>query len=187
MSDHYTARNRISLVNSGEDYFSLLIKLIERATLTIHLQVYIYDDDETGRQVADALKAAAKKGVAVYLHVDGYASQRLSKEFRKDIQDAGVHFKFFEPIFKSKHFYFGRRLHQKVFVVDGLYSLVAGLNISNRYNNLSNEQTWFDLALYSEGEASYQLHLICNEMWRKRRKLKDNIVKKDIEIFSILY
>jgi len=183
MSDHYTARNRISLVHSGEDYFSLLIKLIERATLTIHLQVYIYDDDETGRQVADALKAAAKKGVAVYLHVDGYASQRLSKEFRKDIQDAGVHFKFFEPIFKSKHFYFGRRLHQKVFVVDGLYSLVAGLNISNRYNNLSNEQTWFDLALYSEGEASYQLHLICNEMWRKRRKLKDNIVKKDIEIF----
>jgi cardiolipin synthase len=180
MSDHYTSRNRISLVYSGEDYFSLLIKLIEQATLTIHLQVYIYDDDETGRQVADALKTAAKRGVAVYLHVDGYASQRLSKEFRKDIQDAGVHFKFFEPILKSKHFYFGRRLHQKVFVVDGLYSLTGGLNIGNRY---SKEQPWFDLALYCEGEASYQLHLICNEMWRKRRKLKDNIAKKEIEIF----
>jgi cardiolipin synthase len=70
MPDHYTSRNRISLVHSGEDYFSLLIKLIEQATLTIHLQVYIYEDDETGRQVADALKAAAKRGVAVYLHVD---------------------------------------------------------------------------------------------------------------------
>src|SRR4026209_638137 len=150
MSDHYTARNRISLVYSGEDYFPLLIKLIEQATLTIHLPVYIYDNDETGRQVADALKAAAKRGVAVYLHVDGYASQGLNKEFRKAIQDAGVHFKFFEPILKSKHFYFGRRLHQKIFVVDGLYSLVGGLNIGNRY---SNEQPWFDLALYCEGEA----------------------------------
>ena len=183
MSDHYTSRNRISLVQSGEDYFSLLIKLIEQATITIHLQVYIYDNDETGRKVADALKAAAKKGVAVYLHVDGYASQSLKREFRKNIQDAGVHFKFFEPILKSKHFYFGRRLHQKVLVVDGLYSLVGGLNISNRYNSMPGEQPWFDVALYCEGETSYQLHLICNQMWRKRRKLKDTIEKKEIEIF----
>jgi cardiolipin synthase len=183
MPDHYTSRNRISLVHSGEDYFSLLIKLIEQATLTIHLQVYIYEDDETGRQVADALKAAAKRGVAVYLHVDGYASQGLGKQFRKDLQDAGVYFKFFEPILKSKHFYFGRRLHQKVFVVDGLYSLTGGLNIGNRYNNLPDEQPWFDLALYCEGEASYQLHLICNEMWRKRKRLKDNIIKTEIGIF----
>ena len=183
MSDHYTSRNRISLVQSGEEYFSLLIKLIEQATLTIHLQVYIYDNDETGIKVADALKAAAKRGVAVYLHVDGYASQSLNWGFRKEIQDAGVHFKFFEPILKSKHFYFGRRLHQKVFVADGLYSLVGGLNIGNRYNKLPGQRAWFDVALYCEGEVSYQLHLICNQMWRKRRKLKDTIEKKEIETF----
>ncbi len=183
MADQYTSRNRISLVQSGEDYFSLLIKLIEQATRTIHLQMYIYDNDETGRKVGDALKAAAKRGVAVYLHVDGYASQRLGKHFRKEMEEAGVHFKFFAPLLKSRHFYFGRRLHQKVFVVDGLYSLVGGLNISNRYNSMPDEQPWFDLALYCEGEASYQLHLICNRMWRKRRRLKDNIEKKEIETF----
>src|SRR4030095_11481465 len=98
MSDHYTSRNRISLVQSGEDYFSLLVKLIEQAAISIHLQVYIYDNDETGRKVADALKAAAKRGVAVYLHVDGYASQSLAKHFRKEMEEAGVHFKFFAPL-----------------------------------------------------------------------------------------
>jgi len=127
MSDQYTSKNRISLVYSGEDYFSLLIKLIEQATRTIHLQVYIYDNDETGRKVGNSLKAAAKKGVSVYLHVDGYASQKLGKGFRREMEEAGVHFKFFAPLFKSRHFYFGRRLHQKVFVSDGLYSLVGGL------------------------------------------------------------
>ena len=186
MPEQYTSRNRISLVTSGEDYFSLLIKLIEQATVTIHFQVYIYDDDETGRQVGDALKAAAKRGVAVYLHVDGYASQSLSKHFRKELQDAGVHFKFFEPILKSKHFYFGRRLHQKVFVADGLFSLVGGLNIGNRYNSMPGQQAWFDVALYCEGEASYQLHLICHRMWRKRRKIHDRIEKKEIESFCDL-
>ena len=170
-------------MHSGEDYFSLLLKLIDKARLTIHLQTYIYENDETGRKVAAALKEAAKRGVSVYLHVDGYASQRLRGEFRHDLEKAGVHFKFFEPILKSKHFYFGRRLHQKVFVVDGIYSLVGGLNIGDRYNDMPGEQAWYDVALYSEGEVSYQLHLLCNRMWRKRRKLKDKIDQKDIDEF----
>ena len=183
MAEQYTSRNRISLVHSGEDYFSLLLSLIEKAKLTIHLQIYIYENDETGRKVADALKAAAKRNVSVYLHVDGYASQRINGEFRHDLEKAGVHFKFFEPLLKSRHFYFGRRLHQKVFVVDGIFSLVGGLNIGDRYNDLPDGQAWYDVALYAEGEISYQLHLVCTRMWRKRRKLKDRINKKDVEIF----
>ncbi|HEX6849485.1 MAG TPA: phospholipase D-like domain-containing protein [Chitinophagaceae bacterium] len=183
MAEQYTSRNRISLVYSGEDYFSLLIKLIEKAKLAIHLQSYIYENDDTGRKVGEALKAAAKRGVSVFLHVDGYASQKLRGEFRHGLEKAGVHFKFFEPILKSRHFYFGRRLHQKVLVVDGIYSLVGGLNIGDRYNDMPGEQAWYDVALYAEGEISYQLHLICNAMWRKRRKLRDRIHKKDIEEF----
>ena len=169
-------------MNSGEDYFSLLIKLIEQAQFVIHLQVYIYEDDETGRKVAEALKAAAQRGVSVYLHVDGYASQRLRGHFQKDMDVAGVHFKFFQPLLKSRHFYFGRRLHQKVFVADGIYSLVGGLNIGDRYNDLPGDQAWYDVALYAEGEISYQLHLICKRMWR-RRKIKDVISKESVEDF----
>jgi cardiolipin synthase len=183
MAEQYTSRNRISLVHSGEDYFSLLLKLIDKAMLTIHLQTYIYENDETGRKVGEALKAAAKRGVSVYLHVDGYASQKLRGEFRHGLETAGVHFKFFEPILKSKHFYFGRRLHQKIVAVDGIYSLVGGLNIGDRYNDMPGEQAWYDVALYAEGEVSYQLHLLCNSMWRKRRKLKDRIRKNDVEEF----
>jgi cardiolipin synthase len=183
MPDQYTSRNRISLVQSGEDYFSLLLNLIDKAKFIIHLQVYIYDNDKIGKKIAEALKAAAKRGVHVYLHVDGYASQKLNGKFSKDITAGGVHFKFFQPLLKSRHFYFGRRLHQKVFVADGLFSLVGGLNISDRYNENFGSQPWYDLALYCEGEVSYQLHVICTQMWRKRRKLKDVIEKKDIEEF----
>lgn len=183
MAEQYTTRNRVSLVYSGEDYFSLLLKLIEKAKLVIHLQTYIYENDETGRKVAEALKDAVKRGVSVYLHVDGYASQKLRGKFRADLEQAGIQFKFFEPLLKSRRFYFGRRLHQKIFVADGLFSLVGGLNIGNRYNDMPNEKAWYDVALYSEGEISYQLHLICNAMWRKRRTLKDKIHKTDIEEF----
>ena len=101
----FTPNNDIKLVRGGKEYFDLLLKLIEQAKDTIHLQVYIYDDDETGNHIADALKEAAKSKVKVYLMVDGYASNGKSKEFISGLQVAGIHFRFFDPIFKSKHFY----------------------------------------------------------------------------------
>src|SRR5260221_10056045 len=100
----YTPNNGVKLVRGGKEYFDLLLKLIEQAKDTIHLQVYIYDDDETGNRVAGALKEAAKRKVKVYLMVDGYASNGMSKEFIGNLQTAGIHFRFFDPIFKSRHF-----------------------------------------------------------------------------------
>ena len=171
----------MSLVYSGEDYFSLLLKLIEHARHTVHLQVYIFDTDETGLQVLDALKKASNRGVAVFLHIDGYASQKFSKNIKQELLEAGVQFKFFEPVLKSSQFYFGRRLHHKVFVADGLLSLVGGINISNRYNSRPGSTPWLDLALYCEGEASYQAHQVCRQLWK--RKTKDTVSKDDIESF----
>jgi cardiolipin synthase len=52
-----------------------------------------------------------------------------------------------------------------VVVEDGLYSLVGGINISNRYNDLPAQPAWLDMALYCEGEASYILYKKCREMW----------------------
>src|SRR5687767_13574534 len=114
----YTLRNKVKLVRGGREYFDQLLKLIREAKDNIHLQTYIYDDDETGKEVTDALKDAVERGVMVYLIVDGYASQIMSKRFISRMKEAGIHFRFFEPLFKSKYFYFGRRLHHKVVVVD---------------------------------------------------------------------
>lgn len=161
----YSFRNRVRLVRGGKDYFSLLKKLIDEAKISIHLQFYIFLEDETGTMVMEALKAASLRGVAVFLHLDGYASQRLPKRCVRSMRDAGVQVKRFEPLFRSRHFYFGRRLHHKVVVADGLYSLVGGINVCNRYNDMPDEPAWLDMALYCEGEASFTLYKDCRNLW----------------------
>ncbi|MBI5858583.1 MAG: phospholipase [Sphingobacteriales bacterium] len=166
----YTFRNRVSLVKGGSEYFSLLKKLIENATISIHLQFYIFLEDETGKMVMDALKTASSRGVQVFLHLDGYASQRLPRHCIRDMRDAGVRVKRFEPLFRSKHFYFGRRLHHKVVVADGLYSLVGGINVCNRYNDMPGEPAWLDMALYCEGEASFALYNDCRNLWGEKER-----------------
>lgn len=163
----YTHYNKVRLIHGGHDYFSLLVQLIDNAQSVVHLQTYIYEEDETGRMVAEALMRAARRKVKVFVLLDGYASQDLSKHFIKQLNEAGVFFRWFWPLFKSRRFYFGRRMHHKILVTDGIYGLAGGVNISNRYNDTPGNKAWLDWALYVEGQAALKLHIICNDMWRK--------------------
>lgn len=162
---NYTARNNVKLIRGGKEYFDLLLSLINEARESIHLQTYIYDEDETGLVVAVALKAAAQRNVSVHLLTDGYASQRMSNKLINELRRAGVHFRFFEPFFKSRQFYFGRRMHHKVFVVDARYSLVGGINIADRYNDLPGKPSWLDFTLFAEGEIAKDLCVLCWKTW----------------------
>jgi cardiolipin synthase len=166
----YTIRNRVKLVNGGQDYFAEMTTMIRAATRHIHLQTYIFDDDDTGTMIADELAAACARGVNVYILLDGYASRHLPKAFIQRLLDAGISFRFFEPLLKSKNFYFGRRLHHKIIVVDGRYALVGGINISNRYNDLPGEPAWLDWAVSCEGEVSFELFKVCVEFWYRSAK-----------------
>lgn len=162
----YIPGNKVKLIRGGKPYFDLLLQLINNAKESIHLQTYIYDNDETGQMVATALKEAAKRNVQVFLMTDGYASQSLSQNFIDDLKNNGIKFRRFEPLFKSGNFYFGRRLHHKLFVADTRYAIVAGINISNRYNDMPGRPAWLDFALYTEGPAAQQLCVLCWKTWK---------------------
>jgi cardiolipin synthase len=163
----YTHHNKVRLVHGGQDYFSTLVQMIDQAQSTIHLQTYIYEQDATGRMVAEALIRAARRKVQVFILLDGYASQDLSKQFINDWKQAGIRFRWFWPLFKSRNFYLGRRLHHKVVVTDAAYGLAGGVNISDRYNDIDGKKAWLDRALFVEGEAALKLHIICRDMFTK--------------------
>jgi len=165
ISNVYTSNNQVKLIRAGKEYFNLLLQMIHEAKENIHIQSYIFDDDETGRLVADALKDAAKRNVSVYLMADGYASQKISRSFIHELRNGGIHFRFFEPFFAGRYFYFGRRMHHKLAVVDKKYALVGGVNIANRYNDLPGKPAWLDFALYVEGEIANSLCVLCWKTW----------------------
>ena len=159
----YSNSNSAVLLRGGKDYFEKLIAIIQTAKKHIFLQTYIYEEDQTGELIAETLQAAADRNVLVYIIVDGYASQSLSNSFKEKFVKAGVHLKFFEPIFKSTHFYFGRRMHQKVVIADSNRALVGGINISNKYNDMPNKSAWLDFAVYLEGDIAIEL---CDNFWK---------------------
>jgi cardiolipin synthase len=178
----YISSNKIKLVRGGKPYFDQILEMINQAREIIQLQVYIFDQDETGREVAAALMTASKRNVQVYLMTDGYASQGLSRTFIHELKDAGIRFRFFEPLFRSRHSYFGRRMHHKVIVVDNHFAMVGGINISNHYNDMSGKDGWLDFALYMEGAVVKELCRVCQKIWRGYLPVKRISLCRDYQV-----
>jgi cardiolipin synthase len=173
----YFQHNQVQLVRGGKDYFTLLLTLIDESQFSIHLQTYIFDGDETGIAVSEALINAAGRGVKVYMLLDSYGSQHLHADAIQRFKDAGILIKKFKPFLKTKKFYLGRRLHHKVVVVDSYKCTVGGINISNRYNDTEEGPAWLDWALYVEGEVGPALEDICKTRLRLRYKTDHEIPK----------
>jgi cardiolipin synthase len=86
----FIAGNQIKLLRSGGEYFPALLNAIRLATIEIHLQSYIFQADQTGQAVGQALMDAAQRGVRVNVLLDGFGSQKLSSDFVTSMRAAGV-------------------------------------------------------------------------------------------------
>lgn len=155
----------LKILCAGKEYFETLCSVITNAEYSVYLQVYIFEEDQTGALVADALMNAANKGVKVFVLVDAYGSAGLSRGFRLRMMAAGVQFRFFQPLFKTKHFYIGRRLHHKLLVADARVCLVGGINIGDRYNGSPAAGPWLDFAVYAEGNIALQACMLARQTW----------------------
>jgi cardiolipin synthase len=165
----YLSGNAFEWVVGGEPFFARLLQIITEAEQVIHFQVYIFDEDNTGKAVADALKKASERGVEVYLAVDSYGSKSLSPRFVSDLEESGVHFRFFSPL--PKHFYFfrlGRRLHNKAVVADHRVALVGGINIADKYRGNGHKIPWLDFAIAVKGPVCSALSRVCERIYSEK-------------------
>ena len=162
----------VELVRSGEDYFTRLEKLIDMAEKEIHLQTYIFENDETGNRIASCLKKAAERNVKVYILLDAYGSSSLTDNFIKDLRQSGVFFRFFSPLFSVNNFYLGRRMHHKVIVADAKIAMIGGINIANKYHGIKNDEPWLDYAIKLDCPAAKDLQKLCCDYFFKDRSSK---------------
>lgn len=125
-------RNALTLLVNGEQYFPRAWRVIEEARSEILLETFILFDDPVGRELRQALMAAARRGVSVDVTVDGYGSEGLSPEFIAGLTEEGVRFHIFDPrprLLGVRTNIF-RRMHRKILVADGRVALIGGINFS---------------------------------------------------------
>ncbi len=115
----------------GKESFAERRQLITTAKNSIHLQTFIFSDDETGRATASMLAERAKAGVKVRVIVDGLGSSRCSGELLKEMTDAGVELRVYSTGLDLLSI--NNRWHEKHLIVDGKVAIEGGMNIADEY------------------------------------------------------
>ncbi|HEX2898517.1 MAG TPA: phospholipase D-like domain-containing protein, partial [Bacteroidia bacterium] len=173
---------RLTLVHGGPDYFERLQSLIASAERELHLQTFIFDDDATGRAVVEALKAAAQRGVRVFVLLDAYGSGSLPHATIAAMEAAGVQVRLFGPWLSWNSLHLGRRLHHKVVVADGHVSLIGGINIADKYHGTPTERAWLDYAVRIDSPAiGGKLANLCKMHYLKRNPFRRKRMAASLE------
>lgn len=190
VNEPVTIPEPIQLVHSGLDYFSRLEHLIRNSEFEIHIQIYILDDDATGKIIMEALKKAAARKVKIYLLLDGFGSFSIATETIQELRKSGIHCRFFAPLFSANTFYIGRRMHHKVAIIDAKTVLIGGINIANKYRGTNTKSPWLDYAVAINNEQIAEpLRKLCNAIYFKKKMLSRNKIStlfKPQEHISIL-
>lgn len=163
----YRGGHSIKLLRSGEQFFKETEKAISEAEKYIHFQTYIVDDDETGKRIVDALIRAAQRGVRVYFLLDAYGGRSFSKNMIRKVEDGGVFFRKFSPVFITRGFHMSLRLHHKILLADGKVAILGGINIANRYHGTPLMKAWLDFAVLIKGPECAHILLIAKKLWNK--------------------
>ena len=122
--------NTIRLLAGGDETYPAMLEEIRGAKHSIALQSYIFDDDEVGRDIAQALIDAHERGVKVRVLIDAVGSKYSRPPIIDLLRVASVDVALFmRPVIGVKLVYANLRSHRKVLIIDGLHGFTGGMSI----------------------------------------------------------
>lgn len=174
-----TGDNNIKLLINGESKFPEVLAALEKAQHHIHLEYYIYEDDEIGKAIEAILKRKAKEGVQVRFIYDDFGSRSIRHTLAKRIGTEGVSvFPFYKIIFMAVANRLNYRDHRKIIVIDGKVGFVGGINVCDKYiNNKPGQLFWRDTHIRIEGPGVRYLQYLFLCDWNFCAK--DNLSPND--------
>lgn len=163
------------LIEYGREALLARGALADAAEHTIDCQYYIYDPDRSGAFMTNRLLAAADRGVRVRLLLDDF---NLASDVDAANLDAHPHVevRIFNPIqtrirwLRLPEYLFRfnrlvRRMHNKIFAVDGAVALLGGRNIGDNYFDLDERGNFRDFDLICAGPVAEDANHIFDLFW----------------------
>jgi cardiolipin synthase len=160
------AGNRVEVLQNGDQFFPALLKDIEAAKESIHLETYVWWKGEICERVAHALAGKARQGVEVRLTLDSVGSNKGDDELFETMKKAGVRIAIFHPFQIQDIGLFNNRTHRKLAVFDGRIGHVFGHGLAEEWTgNGQDEKHWRDTGVRIEGPVVNSIQAVFAENW----------------------
>jgi cardiolipin synthase len=129
--------NRFELLPVYDPAIARIIADVDMAERYVHMLFYIFEDDETGRRMADALERAARRGIAVRVLMDAIGSRGGLKGLAPRLRAAGAEVLPAMPLrlWGPNAARIDLRNHRKIVVVDGKCAFFGSQNIVSAHAN----------------------------------------------------
>lgn len=160
--------NRVDVYFEGDAAFAAMLAAIQNARHYVHLEMYMFFSDHTGRRFADALAAKAREGVPVRVLYDAIGSLETDKMQWADLRDAGATVVEYRPVafWRKRGGIFGRN-HRKNLVIDGATAFTGGMNLADPWSReFSGDSAWRDTQCRVIGPAAMDLNRLFVDSWQ---------------------
>jgi cardiolipin synthase len=176
--------NAATPLEDGRATYRSMLQAIRGARHHVHMEMYIFEDDEVGREFAQAMAERARGGVKVRLIYDAVGSMGARKGFFDEMEQAGIAVAVFNPVapglLKRGPVGAQARDHRKLLIVDGRIAILGGINNSRVYGSASasgsargesfEERPWRDLQVRIEGPVVADFQRAFVDQWQKWKK-----------------
>lgn len=171
------ARSGFLLLASNQSAFEARLALADQATRSIDAQYFIWSDDHAGRILLNRLFLAAERGVRVRLLVDDFTLKGNDRAIAALSAHPNFDIRLFNPNalrrgtigplveFLVDFRELNRRMHNKLFIVDGRAAVVGGRNIGDAYFGLSEGYNFRDLGVLAAGPVVGEIASAFDEYW----------------------
>ena len=157
-----TTKNKYEFYLDGKKYQKEYLRAIKQAKKSICLQTYIFKLDSFGTKVYDTLILKAKEGIKIDLTIDHIGSYHFDHQLRKRLigtKKFKIHF--FNPICLPKILRLGRRLHQKILIIDQTIAIIGGINVVSGVDSSFDKYPRLDFAIKIENKEIKDLYKYC--------------------------
>ena len=167
-------KSGFAIIRHGRKAFTARIALTELAEKSLDVQYYIWEEDTTGRILAERLIQAADRGVRVRILVDDI--NLAGRDSRVAAVDAhpNIEIRIFNPFANrdKRAFDFlidlnriNHRMHNKLMVMDNALAIVGGRNIGNHYFGVATDANFRDLDIAAAGPVVRDTSRVFDHFW----------------------
>lgn len=163
--------NMVELMPDAQTARARLIHDIDNARDHVNVLYYIWLDDETGTNTANALIRAAKRGVTCRAMADGLGSRAFVKsKLWAKMHDAGVHVAVALPINNPLMTILKSRLdlrnHRKITIIDGQITYCGSQNCADpEFRVKAKYAPWVDVMLRVKGPVVAENQMLFASDW----------------------
>lgn len=158
--------NQVEILQDTTEFYPRLLDDLRRAQHHLHLQYYIWTDDEFTRQVQAILIERARAGVKVRILYDAGTRRAMGEAYIEALCQAGVEVLPYLAYNSLRTLHLANyRCHRKITVIDGRVGYLGGMNLDQEQMPGRLWPTWRDTQVRITGDAVYALQAAFLTAW----------------------